>query len=188
MNELYISVDIETTGPTPGKYSMFEIGAVCVDSPDYDFHAHVAPLNNAYNPEALAATGTSIETLRGRGDKPRVAMGQFARWIERPANFHGWRPVFVANNAPFDWMFVAWYFEKFGIKNPFGHSALDMKAYFMGMTGSTWEEATLKRMAEYTGVQFEKLPHRALEDAVIQGKIFSKLLHSQRPKRPRRKP
>lgn len=182
MNECFISVDIETTGPTPGSYSMFEIGATRVENPEWDFNASLKLLPGArFEQEALRAIGRTEAELEQPtfGADPREVMQNFADWVKAQSQGHG-RPIFVANNAPFDWMFVAWYFEEFGIENPFGYSAFDMKAYFMGLTRCSWSEATLVNMARYAGVTFKKLPHRALDDAIIQSQIFARLLRLAR--------
>lgn len=175
--ECYISVDIETTGPVPGLYSMFEIGAACVHDPKVTFHLDLKLLpRTRFGQEALDAIEQTREALLKpkRGVRPKKAMEDLAAWVNKVAGER--TPVFVANNAPFDWMFVAWYFAHFGINNPFGHSALDMKAHFMGLTRCSWKEATLAKMAQYADVAFGKLPHRALDDAIIQGEIFRGLL------------
>lgn len=178
----FISIDIEATGPTPGTHSMFEIGATLVEEPGHDFSAEITLLPEAgFEQAALDAIGKTRAELERPdfGSAPPLVMQTFSDWVHAETSARG-RPVFVANSAPFDWMFVAWYFEKFGVQNPFGHTALDMKAYFMGKTGCDWGEATLYRMAEFSGIPFVGLPHRALDDAIIQGKIFSALLHSPR--------
>ena len=117
----------------------------------------------------------TMRKLRARRDAvdPKEVIGEFAAWATRVA--HGKPVVFLANNAPFDWMFIAWYFEEYGVKNPFGHSALDMKAYFMGLTKCRWKDATLANMAEYADTRFTKLPHRAFLDALWQKKIFERV-------------
>src|SRR3989344_2293259 len=179
--ECFISVDIETTGPVPGLYSLYELGACVIGDENLQFRTdlRLLPLERHTN-EALKAVGIDdIHTLEGWGiTSTTKAVVSFSRWVRKVALKS--KPVFVANNAPFDWMFVAYYFAWEGVENPFGYSALDMKAYFMGMTGCSWKDATLKHMAEYANVPFGGLPHRALNDAIIQGKIFAALLHSQR--------
>ena len=178
MHELYFSVDIETTGGVPGKYSMFEIGIAAVNFPDYSASFPVELLNDNYDENALRATQQTVEGLRARERQmtPVAAMEALAAFVERSAAFHGKKPIFVGNNAPFDWMFIAWYFETFDVHNPFGHSALDMKAYFAGMTSCTWSHASLTRMAQVAGIEFSGLPHEAEADAIIQANIFAKLL------------
>ncbi len=177
MNACYISVDVETTGPTPGKYDMYELGACVVGKERLRFRTNIAlPPVLRYERDALRAVGIDdIRVITSRlAPEPKVAMAKFGAWVAKVSA--RMRPVFVANNAPFDWMFVAWYFGEFGIANPFGHSALDMKAYFMGLTGCPWKEATLANMAKYAGIAFEKLPHRALDDAIIQSRIARSIL------------
>jgi len=177
MKSCFISVDIEATGPTPGKYGMYEIGA-CVLGGDEYFERKFTLLTLAgISSPALQAVHTTEAELHLRQNlvSPELGMCEFAQWVSKVAV--NATPIFVANNAPFDWMFVAWYFEEFGVKNPFGHSALDMKAYFMGMTGCSWMEATLANMAKYAGIEFATLPHRALEDARIQGNIIHALIN-----------
>ena len=176
--ECLISVDIETLGPTPGKYSMYELGACVVGVEYQQFHANISlPPSPQYKEEALRVVGIDdirVITLR-KAEKPDDALSRFISWVKNVSGTT--TPVFVANNAHFDWMFVAWYFEEFGLPNPFGHSALDMKVYFMGLTGCSWKDATLANMAKHAGIDFVRLPHQALEDAIIQSRIFSTLLH-----------
>lgn len=177
--ECFISVDIEATGPTPGKYSMYELGASVVGEESERFAADITLLSpRSYLQETLTAMGipsVSVLYTREKAQSPEKAMCGFARWVKKVSRKK--TPVFTGNNAPFDWMFVAWYFTHTGIKNPFGHNALDMKAYFMGLRHSRiWKEATLKEMAHCTGISFTVLPHNAIEDALIQAKIFAVLL------------
>lgn len=179
----FISVDIETTGPTPGHYSMYELGA-CATTTDATFERKIMLLPNAkFSSASLGAVATTKEKLLARKGltAPKQAMRDFAEWSKDIAK--GTRPVFVANNAAFDWMFIAWYFEEFNITNPFGHSALDMKAFYMGMSHVAWDKATLKDMAKYCSILPVTLPHQALRDAEIQKEIFSELIRmsSHRP-------
>ena len=188
MNECYISVDVETTGPSPAQYQMVEIGACVVGDEGKSFESIMTYfLRDRYLPpstEVLNILGFGSEfelgmrTGSGINYLPTRVMPRFAKWVSRVAG--NAKPIFVANNAPFDWMFVCSYFDRWEAENPFGHSALDMKAYSMGITGCTWKEATLKTMAKRVAATFEKLPHRALEDAIIQGRIFNKLLECRK--------
>ncbi len=172
----FISVDIETTGPTPGHYSMYELGA-CVIGSNSTFERSLSLLaGTRFSLPALRAVSASTKGLLSRTETvpAKTAMSDFAKWVRNAAE--GTRPIFVANNAAFDWMFVAWYFEEFSVTNPFGHSALDMKAYYMGMNKVPWEKATLREMARYAGIKFVGLPHRALFDSQIQGDVFTQLV------------
>jgi DNA polymerase III epsilon subunit-like protein len=100
-------------------------------------------------------------------------MQKFASWLSQsiPAG----DPIFVAFNAPFDWMFVNDYFHRYLGRNPFGHSALDIKALYMGRFGVSWSETSMTVVGErYLGSR--KLSHNALQDARDQAEIFRRIM------------
>jgi DNA polymerase III epsilon subunit-like protein len=66
-NEVFVSVDVETSGPIPGEYSMLSIGACLVDAPETTFERLLKPLNRNADPEALAVTGFSLQQLEQSG-------------------------------------------------------------------------------------------------------------------------
>ena len=125
--EVYISVDVETSGPNPSDYDMLSIGACRVDDLDASFYIELKPVTGNAIPGALAITDLDLDVLRETGEEPRKAMEAFEDWLHNVVSKEE-RPVFVALNAPFDWMFVSDYFHRFCRRNPFGHSALDIKA------------------------------------------------------------
>jgi ribonuclease T len=178
--EIYISVDIETAGPIPGEYSMLSIGACAVENSEYSFYVELQPINDKADPAALAVCKLNMETLKAAGKDPTAAMLQFSGWIDQIAG--GRIPVFVGFNASFDWGFVNWYFHKFLGKNPFGIGALDIKAYYMGLSGCAWEETKSSRLPK----EFQSsipLAHNALEDAQSQAEMFKKMLNSHKRER-----
>lgn len=170
MREYYISVDIETSGPIPGEYSMLSLGACAVESEDKTFYAELKPINENMMPDALKVTGFSMDALTRDGVEPDATMANFAAWLDRTVP-SGAKPVFVSQNAPFDWSFVNYYFVRFGGINPFGHSALDIKALYMGATGCTWTQTTSSQMAKRLHPK-KKSTHNALDDALYQAELF----------------
>jgi len=172
--ECFISVDVETAGSTPATYSMLSLGACLVDDPvESTFYVEVKPEKPAFTAEALEVTHLSLDVLEVMGETPADAMAQFAAWIEEavPA---GHRPVFVGFNAAFDWMFVADYFERHLGRNPFGYSALDIKAFAMGRLGGSWAETSMEVLAvKY--LSGRPLSHHALADAQDQAELFRAL-------------
>ena len=171
--ELYISVDIETAGPIPAEYSMLSIGACVVGSPNRSFYIELKPINNNAIPEALAVSRFSLEELSISGSEPVEGMKAFHKWIKNVAS--GLVPIFVGFNAPFDWQFINWYFHKFVGENPFGIHAIDIKAYYMGFSGSTWRETSSSRLPSWLQPT-QNQTHNALDDAIAQGEIFAKLI------------
>ena len=97
-------------------------------------------------------------------------MKAFAAWIETVVG-EADTPVFVGFNAPFDWSFINYYFHKFTGANPFGFTALDIKAYYMGATGSSWRETRSSVIDAHLKPK-SKSDHNALHDAQYQAELF----------------
>jgi DNA polymerase III epsilon subunit-like protein len=172
--ERFISVDVETGGATPADYALLSIGACLVDDPETTFYAELKPEDKRTTPEALEVSKLSLDILSTMGEPPAEAMQRFADWVRDvvPADQ---RPVFVGFNAPFDWMFVADYFERYVGRNPFGYTALDIKAFAMGRLGSTWAETSMSVLAPRY-LSGRPLAHHALSDAQDQAALFRALL------------
>ncbi|MDP3450176.1 MAG: 3'-5' exonuclease [Anaerolineaceae bacterium] len=172
--ELYISVDVETAGPITADFALLSIGACLVDNPSTAFYIELQPDREQVSAEALAVHGLSLEMLRNDGTPAREAMQAFADWVKSITG-ENQRPVFVALNAPFDWMFINDYFHRYLGANPFGHSALDIKAYFMGQTGVDWGQTSMQHMSDHF-LDERHLTHNALADAQDQAEIFKMIL------------
>lgn len=174
----FISVDIEAAGPSPSGYALLSIGACLVDEPEAPlptgvaphFYAELQPDRDGEVAGAMAVGGFTLAGLRATGTPPVQAMGAFADWIEAVTP-RGHRPVMVGFNAAFDWMFVADYFHRYLERNPFGHSALDIKAYYLGVTGSRWPATSMPFVSERYGLDIS-LTHNALDDARDQAALF----------------
>jgi len=178
--ELYVSVDVETSGPIPGEYSLLSIGACLVAQPATSIYLELQPDSPKHDPEALAVSGLTLEKLEREGLAPREAMHKFDQWLKSSCTT-GQKIVFVGLNAPFDWSFVNFYFHKYLEANPFGFTAIDMKAYFMGAYGCTWKETKSSQMT--LTLQPRSAPnHNALDDARFQAELFA-LMMAERGKR-----
>ena len=173
----FVSVDVEASGPVPGEYSMLSVGAVDLEDRSNTFYAELKPITDRYDEKALAVAmpGRSHASLYETGEDPGEVMRRFAAWVEALAEDGGRRPVLVAHNAPFDWMFVAWYFWHFVGRNPFGWDALDTRALFMGMTGAGWDETRLQHIKKHFPTRGMH-HHHALEDALEQGDLFLRMM------------
>lgn len=170
----YISIDIETAGPNPSTYSLLSIGACTIFAPQETFYVELQPVNENKTPEAMEIGGLDWDQLKEKGIPAEEAMSQFDRWIGEiiPA---GSQPIFVAFNAPFDWMFVNDYFYRYLGHNPFGHKALDIKSLYMGFHEVTWEETGMQSVSSRY-LDNQSLTHHALQDALDQAEIFRKML------------
>lgn len=168
--ETFISVDIETAGPTPNRFAMLSIGACLVESDTVNFYVELKPDKPGTTDSAMAIGGFSMSELEANGTAPAAAMAQFDEWIASVVP-EGNVPVFVAFNAVFDWMFVDDYFQRYLGRNPFGHSAIDIKSLYMGAAASTWARTSMKYLSPLY-LDGSKLSHNALGDATVQAKVF----------------
>ena len=176
-DETWISVDVETSGPTPSTGSLISIGACRVDDPSDGFSVDIRPLPGLpWNASAERVHGLTQEHLAAAGTEPLAAMQAFDDWTRSACGAS--TPVFVAFNAPFDWMFVADYAWRYLGRNPFGHSAIDIKALYLGRhldDVRRWSETARVRVLERYPVD---LPHThdALDDAREQATILQRML------------
>ncbi len=180
--ETWISVDVETSGPTPSTGSLIAIGACLVDRPEVAVELLLRPDPSLpWSEEAAAVHGLDPAMLELAGQDPAAATAAFDAWVASvvPA---GSRPVFVALNAPFDWMFVADAAWRHLGRNPFGVSALDIKALYLGAhldTVRSWGETTRLRMLGRHPVDLPHT-HRPLDDAREQAALCRAILGTAR--------
>jgi len=172
--EFYVVVDIESSGPDPCKYAMLSVGACTISKPQETLYLELKPDSDQYIPEAVEISALSLEELADAGIPPSDAMKTFADWLEN-INKEKQTPVFTAFNAPFDWMFVNTYFHRYLGYNPFGYKALDIKACYMGLHHTHFEETSHKDLCQYYQIGLD-LTHHALEDALNEAEIFKAIL------------
>lgn len=173
-DETFVSVDVETSGSYPGGYSMLKIGACLARDPGNGFECTLKPVNGNFEPGAMEATGLSMEECERDGLAPAEAMAAFRDWLSGAVG-KGAKPVFAGLNAPFDWSFVNHYFLAFLGENPFGHSALDVKALYMGRTGCAWGDTRSSRMDAALSPS-QRGNHDALQDARYQAELLRLVL------------
>lgn len=170
----YVSVDIEASGPVPGRYAMLSLGACLVADPTKTFYAEFQPTSPEVDPEAMAVHGLVMGTLQRGGLPLARGMAEFDQWLSAACP-PPMRPVLVSYNAPFDWMFVHDAFVRALGRDPFGHTALDIRAVYVGWTGRPWVDVRFEELARrYLGDR--RLTHHALDDALVQAMIFRGLM------------
>jgi DNA polymerase III epsilon subunit-like protein len=152
---MYISVDVESDGQIPHKYSMVCFGAVIVEpSLSHTFFGKTKPISEEYVPEALAISGYTREQHL-TFDDPKEVMERFDKWIQE--NTKG-RPVFISDNNGFDWQFINYYFHYFLGKNPFGWSSRRIGDLYCGYKNDMWAKWKWMRRTRHT--------HNPVDDAV----------------------
>jgi DNA polymerase III epsilon subunit-like protein len=153
---------------------MVSLGAVAVDDPQATFYIEFQPVNDNSMPEAMKVVGRTLADFQRTGRDPKDAMAAFREWLNSVAKAS--RPVFVGFNAAFDWAFVNFYFHKYLGENPFGIGGVDIKSYYMGLSGSTWEDTRSSRIAPEFKTPSLPHTHNALDDAIEQAEMFRRMM------------
>lgn len=182
MPEIYVSVDIETDGPVPGRHSILSLGAAAFTEAGAEAGRFSANLETrpglAPDPRTMAWWATQPEAwaaCRSAQQPPEVAMAQFVAWVRALPG----RPVFVAYPAAFDFPFVLGYFHEYGGENPFGFAVIDIKTYSMALLRRPYH-ASGKSAMPRDWIDPSPHTHVALDDAVEQGRLFCNLLRASR--------
>lgn len=190
--EIYWSFDVEADGPQPGDYSLVSVGLVpCyfddgtnnypldVEKKDNQIYMEFKPISDKWVEEALAVSGLSRDHLWEHGARPEVGIPTLEKRIKTiTQRIHGrGKAIAVAYPLSFDWMWLYWYFCKFGsiTRNPFGFSGcLDIKTMYAAKADALVVNSTKRNMPQHLK---SKLPHthNALDDAMEQGVLFSNL-------------
>lgn len=183
--DVYFSIDVETDGPIPGRYSMLSFaivyagaydGRIFYEPPEYihNFYSEIKPIYSEYEPEAMQVNGLDRDELIRNGLDPQVAMSAAAAWVEQIAGKA--EPVFVAYPLSFDWNWMYWYFVQFSDSgSPFGFSkCFDIKTAMALRLRRTIRSVGKDRIPS---VLRSRSPHthNALDDAIAQAELFANI-------------
>lgn len=193
---IYLSLDIEASGPFPGLFSLVSIGAVpvikdhgvwAVDE-DQTYYVELKPLEEADElPAATNIHGLTSDYLEEKGLPPKQAVEEFADYLEDLQKRYK-RVVPAAWPSSFDSPFVGWYMQHFLGDNPLGWSAFDIPSFGMGLF-RCGRQALRRRMTKVGIITGNNPnPHHALYDAIEQGNTLAGLLnHSLELKKTQKK-
>jgi len=152
---------------------MLSLGAVAVDDTQSTFYVQSKPINDNSVPEAMKVVGRTLQDFARVGRDPKEAVAEFRDWLGSVAK--DGKPVFVGFNATFDWAFVNFYFHQYLGENPFGIGGIDIKSYYMGLTGGRWEDTRSSRIPEEFRSSSLRHTHNALDDAIEQAELFRRM-------------
>jgi hypothetical protein len=186
--DLYVSADVEADGPIPGPYSMLSFGLAVAGTFDgttfheadptrRTFYAELRPISDDFVPESLAVSGLDRDRLVREGRDPAEVMNAAATWIgETAAQAGEATPVCVAFPLSYDWMWMYWYFMRFGDEgSPFGHSwCLDLKTTYAVKAGVDIRRASKAQLPRWLRSE-RPHTHHALDDAIEQAELAARL-------------
>lgn len=183
--DLFISVDCETSGPFPGKHALLSIGAVVVrrDRDSWltgdEFYTELAPQEGAEQvPQAMAVHGLDWTRLCAEAQSLPGGALSFASWVSSQTAV---RRLFVGYNAAFDWAFVLHALGVAGLGNPFHYVPIDLKSAIWGAHGGSWKggsnvEALERVVGRSLAPPSNLKAHNALDDARAQALVLVALL------------
>lgn len=162
---MWVMLDVETTGPIPGRYSMFWFGAVIVEPElKYSFEGKLCPLFHAgyeggpENNKGLKLAGVSRQEIM-QWPEPLETMSTFLEWLNHQRDVRGDdRIMLVSDNNGFDAMFINWYFHTYLEESPFGHSSTNLGSLYKGMEKNTRVNFKFLRKTAHT--------HNPVDDAM----------------------
>ena len=189
---IYVVCDIEADGPIPGPHSMISIGAVAIDKfgKNYgEFEINLLPLDKS------TSHPTTIQWFKDNAPEalkyaqqnrvsPQEAMNKFGDWLLALPNPR----VMAAHPAPFDFMWLNWYIQKFladrlekiPFTSPFfsnkGQGGLDIKSYATAVLKKDYTEMHRENYANELHDN-SKHSHKAIEDAREYAKFLIKLFN-----------
>lgn len=171
--EIYISVDVETSGPSVVDNSLLSIGACVVGARHKKFYVEMQPgsWEKEPDPKSMEVNGLDWKKLRHSGESIVVGMLEFRKFISRVAGGKNQKAVFVSFGT-FDWNWVSHYLALTGRPNDFfGPNTLDLKSFYMGWQGTTWIGTRKKNMPKQH-LAGRRHTHNALDDATEQAVMF----------------
>ena len=108
-----------------------------------------------------------------RYDDSSESLGDFSLWVTSITNRE--RATFVSDNPAYDWQWINYYFDKYGIKNPFGYSARRIGDFYAGLVGD------FGRANEWKKLRVTPHTHKAIDDVMGNVEAFERLLAGERP-------
>jgi 3' exoribonuclease, RNase T-like len=192
--DVYLSLDVESTGPAPGIYSMISLGAAAFTRDGEElgtWSANFHELPDAIrHPDTMAFWEQHPEAWARATDNavwPVNAMHAFETWVVRL----GGKPIAAAWPAAFDFAFVNYCCHRFVGSNPLGYACLDIRSLAMGLTYSRGYYDLREKQIETIRKEVDReglTEHVAVDDAVEQGRLLVALLRLTKggvPKEPR---
>lgn len=182
--QLYIVVDIEADGPTPGLHSMLSLAAIATDSEGEvsRFYEKLLTLDDAKpdpdtsewwksQPEAWAEVNSDQQP-------PVSVMQDFCRWLDGLKC----EPIFAASPIGLDYAFVSWYLFRFAGRNPFMNEknairTLDIRSYIAGKYNLTFDDSSRPKLPASLTAGMPEHTHRAIDDAAGYAYLLRRILN-----------
>lgn len=195
MKEIYISTDVETNGPIPGEYSMLSLGSVALGENGKilgKFYKKLIKLPSAKKHKQTMdwwkENKEAYKEATSNAKDPKKVMNDYIKWLKKIKSKNKSDIFFLGWPANYDFMFVFWYIIKFveeykqksALDVPFGFHAIDIRSYAMGHLKTEYNKTRSKYLPKKWFPKKEKHTHKAIDDALYQGLVFTNMLKENR--------
>lgn len=162
-----VLVDVEANGLSPYSGMMTEFGAVEFKS-RASFHGVLYDAEP--DPENPAVPRLKLVQTRSEANQEeheRKVMQDFDHWLAQATKG---RPILVSDNPAFDFMWMAFYLDKYLRRNPFGHSGRRISDYWAGLQGDFYNTQKWKRY------RVTKHDHNPVHDAMGNAEALATIM------------
>jgi DNA polymerase III alpha subunit (gram-positive type) len=169
-------VDIETTGVNPFKHEIIEIGCMMVRQNDDGTYTALEEFEVKVKPEHIESAEISALRVNGYDESQWLfAHSQKEALTLISQKCEG--AVMVAQNASFDYSFLAVGFGKYDVPDPFFYAKLDTipLAYLRFKDDPDMDSFTLRKLCERFGIKNDKA-HTAMADIRATFEVFKRLM------------
>jgi hypothetical protein len=187
---VFISLDVETTGPAPGTGELCTIGAVAFDEHTLEdvggeFYVRLLPASTRtggwqWGSDTFEWWSGQEELVRAEAlhwGEDRVPADLAMLRLEEWALGLGGKPTVAAHPACFDWAWVNCYSWAHIGRNKLGYRALCLRSMGYGMSQLDWG---LDRTDEPDLYVASEVPHHALYDAMAQAEQLKRMLRARK--------
>jgi len=185
-NQIYIIVDIELNGLTPGEHSMLSLAAVAstADEEVGSFYKKVQPLEElSADPETMEWWKTEPEAwqeVNTDAEPAATVIEEFRKWTKS----FGKSPVFVASPLILDYPFIKWYLHKFGDEQLFEdfepvQRTLDLASFTAGKLNTPLAKARRMQLPPEMTQDMPNHSHKAIDDARGYGVLLRNVLKTR---------
>lgn len=180
-----IVIDIESSGMDPQKSSLLSVGAVDLDNPENRFYEECRVFEGAHiEDEALKVNGfTKEQATDSQKQTDGEVVEKFLVWLKTCKEW-----TLAGQNTSFDRDFMMHTAHRYHINWPLAHRTIDLHSIaYAHMIGrgfaiplkNNHSALNLDAILKYTGINFERKQHNALEDALLEAEALSRLLYGK---------
>ncbi|MDO5522231.1 MAG: 3'-5' exonuclease, partial [bacterium] len=168
MVQSFVAIDVETTGLSPDKYHIIEVGALKVRGGEV-----VETFSSLINPGyELSST---IVNLTGITDEMLINAKSFKEVAEELREFLG-KETLLGHNVSFDYRFLKTEFMRAGFK--FDHPVIDTLAIAKQMH-SDLKSRSLENLCRHYGL-YNPNAHRAFDDAKVTMELYFAMMNGEK--------